>query len=264
MVADLNKSPVIIGVSLKMYFGHQQTIDWCRRVSQIAATHQATKLKKAQIFVLPSLPSIGLVSEYLKSSGIGYGAQDMYHEDKGAFTGEVGGEILRELGCDYVEIGHAERRKLFGETDEVISAKVAAAVRNGLTPVLCVGESEHVGAQEAAELCIKQIEKSGAATDDKIQMLVAYEPVWAIGATKPASKEHIIQVCERLTQFLDSSSTFSGSRVIYGGSAGPGLLTELDGRVNGMFLGRFVHNPENLIKILDEVLALQAPLSVSA
>lgn len=264
MSANLSKSPVIIGVSLKMYFGHRQTVEWCNRVAQIAAAHPATKNSLAQIFVLPSMPSIGAVSENLHQAGIGTGAQDLYHEDKGAYTGEVGGELLRELGCDFVEIGHAERRRLFGETDEVVAEKTAAAVRNELTPVLCVGEEQQVSSADAAKICIRQIEAAGSKTDDSLQILVAYEPVWAIGADQPASKDHIVAVCQIITEFLDSSAKFKGSRVIYGGSAGPGLITELKGQVAGMFLGRFVHDPENLVEILDEIVALNGQQAMSA
>lgn len=263
MAAEISKSPVIIGISLKMYFGHQQTVDWCESVAEIARSHRAVIENHVQLFVLPSMPSLGTVAPILHNAGIGMGAQDLYHEDKGAYTGEVGGEMLRELGCDFVEIGHAERRRLFGETDEVVAEKTAAAIRNSLTPVLCVGEEENLSAMNAAALCIRQIEASGSKTDDHIKLLVAYEPIWAIGAEKPASKSHIIEVCQKVSEFLNASGKFSGSRVIYGGSAGPGLLTELNGRIAGMFLGRFAHDPSNLVEILDEVVELhqQKPLS---
>jgi triosephosphate isomerase len=264
MSATIPTTPVILGVSLKMYFGHQETLDWCRRVAQIAAIHPAVSKNLASVFVLPSMPALGLVSSMLASTKVGLGAQDLYHQDKGAFTGEVGGAMLSEIGCKYVEIGHAERRKLFGETDQDVAEKLAAAVRNDLIPVLCVGEQNHVSAAEAAELCINQIRAAGAMlTEDKIELLVAYEPVWAIGADSPAPESHIVGVCSLIIEFLDSSDRFKGSRVIYGGSAGPGLLSRLHGGLSGLFLGRFAHDPDNIVKILDEVLEVLQPKTTS-
>jgi triosephosphate isomerase len=162
--------------------------------------------------------------------------------------------MLRELGCKYVEIGHAERRKLFGETDHDVAEKLSAALRNDLIPILCVGEQNHVSAEAAADLCINQIKAAGSvATDKNLDIIVAYEPVWAIGAEAPAPETHILDVCARITEFLASSDRFKNARVIYGGSAGPGLLTRLHGDLAGLFLGRFAHNTDNLVKILDEV-----------
>lgn len=259
MPIDISKAPVILGVSLKMYLGQQETIQWCKRISQIAMIHPAVSSGLAQIFVLPSMPTLGVVSNVLSSAGVGLGAQDLYHKDKGAFTGEVGGPMLREIGCEFVEIGHAERRKLFGETDHDVAEKLAAAVRNDLVPVLCVGEQNHVSPQAAAELCIAQIKSATEFIGGKqVQILVAYEPVWAIGADVPASKEHIIEVCKLIDKELVENKQLAGSRVIYGGSAGPGLLTELNGQVSGLFLGRFAHDPQNLAQVLDEVSAIFA------
>jgi triosephosphate isomerase len=263
MPIDISKPPVILGVSLKMYFGHQETIDWCTRVSQIAMIHPAISNGLAKLFVLPSMPTLGVVSKVLQSAGVGVGAQDLFHKDRGAYTGEVGGKMLRELGCQYVEIGHAERRKLFGETDHEVAEKLSAAMRNDLVPVLCVGEQNHVSVQAAADLCIDQILASVQYIDGKpVQILVAYEPVWAIGAEVPASKEHIMGVCRLISDFLAATPQLLGSRVIYGGSAGPGLLSELQGEVSGLFLGRFAHDPQNLIQVLDEVSAMAAQSTV--
>lgn len=148
---------------------------------------------------------------------------------------------------------------MFGETDHDVAEKLAAAVRNDLVPVLCVGEQNHVSPQAAADLCIAQIKSATEFIGDTpVQILVAYEPVWAIGADVPASKEHIVEVCKRIANELQANKQLVGSRVIYGGSAGPGLLTELNGQVSGLFLGRFAHDPQNLVQVLDEVSALFA------
>jgi triosephosphate isomerase len=259
MPIDISKEPIILGVSLKMYFGHQETIDWCKRVSQIAMIHPAVSNGLVKLFVLPSMPTLGVVSPVLKSSNVGLGAQDLFHQDRGAYTGEVGGPMLRELGCQFVEIGHAERRKLFGETDHQVAEKLAAAVRNDLVPVLCVGEQNHVSPKAAADLCINQVKAATQFLEGKsVGVIVAYEPVWAIGAEEPASTAHIIEVCKLVSEYLDATKQFEGSRVIYGGSAGPGLITELGGKVSGLFLGRFAHDTKNLVQVLDEVSALFA------
>src|SRR6476620_7122787 len=116
---------MIIGVSLKMYFGHAQTLDWCRTVGAMAAERPPSSTR---LFLLPSFPSLPGVADVLSGSGVAFGAQDLTAEDAGAQTGEVGGAILAELGCRYVEVGHAERRTLFGESEELVSAKTAAAL----------------------------------------------------------------------------------------------------------------------------------------
>lgn len=247
-----------------MYFGRQQTIDWCNRVSNIATDHPAFQSGLVQLFILPSVAYIDLVGPRLRKIGIKIGAQNLFQEDAGAYTGEISGSQIHELGCDFVEIGHAERRRLFGETDQVVAEKTAAAVRNNLTPVLCVGETEQGTIKEAVDACVEQIEQAGSLLQNNVELLVAYEPVWAIGANQPASREHIASVSQQITRFLDSNPKFNGSRVIYGGSAGPGLITELDTQVAGMFLGRFVHDPENLVAILDEVLAMHNRIAESA
>ncbi|MFJ5842836.1 triose-phosphate isomerase [Streptomyces shenzhenensis] len=243
--------PVLLGVSLKMYFGHQQTLNWARRISALAERHPALTSDTARLFVLPSFPAIVPAAGILAPYGITYGAQDIATEDSGPYTGEVGGPALKEIGCRYAEVGHAERRRLYGEGDTVVAAKTAAALRNGLTPVLCLGERDQADPRDAAERTVAEAERllqglSGA-------VVLAYEPQWAIGAPEPASAEHISTVCTALRGWLDSRPQHAGSTVIYGGSAGPGLLTRLTAGVGGLFLGRFAHDPANVEAVLDEI-----------
>ena len=124
-----------------MYFGHEQTIQWCRAVADIAATHPAVRDDHVTLVVLPSFLYIAEAVDVFAGTRVAVGGQDLFWADEGAFTGEVSGKHLRELGCGYAEIGHAERRRVFGETDTMIAAKTAAAFRNRLTPILCVGEA---------------------------------------------------------------------------------------------------------------------------
>jgi triosephosphate isomerase (TIM) len=243
---------MIIGVSLKMYFGHAQTLDWCRTVGAMAAERPPSSTR---LFLLPSFPSLPGVADVLSGSGVAFGAQDLTAEDAGAQTGEVGGAILAELGCRYVEVGHAERRTLFGESEELVSAKTAAALRHGLVPVLCLGEAGHGEAAPAAVECVRQLDSALAASRTAGltgPLVVAYEPHWAIGAAEPAPEEHISTVCAALRVAVAKLDAHPESSVIYGGSAGPGLLTRLADTVDGLFLGRFAHEPAALATVLDE------------
>ena len=260
--ADRVSAGVVIGVSLKMYFGGQETLAWCRSVADITRRHPAVTTGLAEIFVLPGAPVITQTLEVFADTPVKVGAQNLFWEDRGAFTGEVSGAMLRELGCRYVEVGHAERRRLFGEDDIVVAAKTAAALRNRLTPVLCIGEPDRTSVAEASARCVAEVGAAlkVAARDDCLGPIVAaYEPQWAIGASEPATPEHIGGVCRALVRWLAANNALGGSRVIYGGSAGPGLLPRLGDAVGGLFLGRFAHDPRAFEAILDDVLAVRRP-----
>ncbi|MGB4137667.1 MAG: triose-phosphate isomerase family protein [Microbacterium sp.] len=241
---------MLIGASLKMYFSHARTVAWVQDVAAVLDGHPARD--RVEAFVIPQYPSIPACLD--AAGALAVGAQDVATEDAGAFTGEVSGSVLAELGCRFVEVGHAERRRMFGDTDEVVAAKTHAALRNGLTPILCIGESERADPGAAAEVCIEQI--ASALADARAAgvagpLVIAYEPLWAIGAPEPAEPGHIVQVCRRLRAHLGEQGL--QARVIYGGSAGPGLLTRIADSVDGLFLGRFAHDPAAVRAILDEV-----------
>jgi triosephosphate isomerase len=245
----------LVGVSLKMYFGHTRTVEWCRAIRRIADTHEAVRSGRAELFVLPTYPSIPAALEIL-APVVAVGAQDVATADAGAFTGEVSGAELAELGCSIVEVGHAERRRLLGETSEQVSDKLAAALRNGLLPLLCVGEQVEGSVEDAIAAAVEQIERAlqtadSAGADGPI--VVAYEPEWAIGRAEPAPPVRVRAVSAGIRDHLAGLEGRHGSRVIYGGSAGPGLLTELGSDVDGLFLGRFAHDPDAVAAILDEV-----------
>ena len=149
-----------IGSSLKMYFSHRRTLEWVQEVAKICADHPATVGGAVQFFVIPTFPSIPGVVELARPAGIAVGGQDLHWEDSGPFTGEVSGAELAELGATMVEVGHAERRAMFGETDEIVARKTLAGLRNGLAPVLCIGEAEPGAPDHAAGLCIEQLESA--------------------------------------------------------------------------------------------------------
>ncbi|WP_226344172.1 triose-phosphate isomerase family protein [Agilicoccus flavus] len=250
----------LIGSSLKMYFGRERMAHWAAEVADICRSHPATTGGVVQPFVIPSLVAIDDVHGLVADAGVLVGAQDMYWEDAGAFTGEVSPGELVDHGVRLVEIGHAERRALFGETDESVARKVDAAWRHGLVPVLCLGEVERGGAQEAVAECVAQLEASLRAAVEAGRggdLVLAYEPVWAIGAPEPAGVEHIREVCGALREHLAGVAPVADGRVIYGGSAGPGLLPRIADAVDGMFLGRFAHDPEAFRTILDEAITCE-------
>jgi triosephosphate isomerase (TIM) len=247
---------VLIGVSLKMYMGFAQTVRWCEQVAAIAVTHPAVVAGIAELFVLPSFPVIPRCHEVFADTSVRVGAQHLAPADFGAYTGEVGAPMLAEIGCTYAEVGHAERRWLFGEDVPTIAARSVAALRNGLTPVLCVGEERPEAADRAARECLYDVHAVVEAARRAClaaSLVVAYEPQWAIGAAEPAPTEHIRQVCGLLAQGLRDEPAAVGSRVIYGGSAGPGLLSRLGPAVDGLFLGRFAHDPAAVEAVLDEI-----------
>ena len=144
---------ITLGVSLKAYLGYRQTVSWAAGVAEVLAGHRPD----LELFVLPSYPALAEVRRILAGTGVGLGAQNLAADDFGAQTGEVTGAMLVELGCRYVTVGHAERRSRFGESDDVVAAKIAAAFRHGLTPVLCVGETDHRTATQAISECIRQL-----------------------------------------------------------------------------------------------------------
>lgn len=238
-----------------MYFDTAQAAEWCAAVAELARRHDALTSGTVALFVLPSFTALTTAIDIFAGTSVSVGAQDLFWEDHGAFTGEVNGADLRGVGCTLVEIGHAERRRILGETDNIIGKKLAAAVRNSLVPVLCVGEVEQCSVVEAGEWCIRQLEtildsRSAGASP----MLVAYEPEWAIGAERAASITHVSGVSARLREWLSLRPGLEKSRVIYGGSAGPGLLAQLGYAVDGLFLGRFAHDPLSLERVLDDAL----------
>ncbi len=253
---------VTVGVSLKMYFGSREAREWFSRVADTVRDRPAVMSGSVELFVIPTYLQIAAALEAFAGTPVVIGAQDVATADRGAYTGEVSAAELAEIGVGVAEVGHAERRELFGETDDVVAAKAAAALRNGITPVLCLGEIERTDAAAAATVAQLRADLAGAPAG---RVIVAYEPVWAIGAAEPAPREHIVAVSRALRAELDTLSDRAGSSVIYGGSAGPGLLTGLGDAVDGLFLGRFAHDPAALAAVLDEASArLQLARRVAA
>jgi triosephosphate isomerase len=163
------------------------------------------------------------LSESLKASDIAFGVQNAYFEEKGAFTGELSLSMVKEFGCQYVLIGHSERREIFGESDELVATKVSATLEAGLIPMLCVGETLDERESGVTEKVVKTqidavLSKVGIAAFEKI--VIAYEPVWAIGTGKTASPEQAQDVHAFIRQLLvaEDAEVAAKTRILYGGS----------------------------------------------
>jgi len=250
-------SRVTVGVSLKTYFGHERARAWFDEVAALVRGHDAVAAGAVELFITPTYLQVLPAIAAFDGTPVRVGGQDVSADGPGAHTGEVTAAELAEVGATIAEIGHAERRRLHGETDDIVAAKTRAARGAGLTPLLCIGEVEQQDAARAAIVAVTQL-RSAVEGADPGAVIVAYEPVWAIGAPEPAAHDHIRIVAAALRDALDADPARAGSVVIYGGAAGPGLLTALGDAVDGVFLGRFAHDPAALVTVLDEAAALAA------
>ena len=241
-----------VGVSLKAYFGYRASVSWLEAAIELAAASPAVRDGRVEVFLAPSAPVLETAVRLARNTPVQICAQDCSAWPTGAHTGETTAELLAELGVAMVELGHAERRRDHGETDEVIALKTEAATLWGLTPLVCVGESERGTPAEAARVCLDQLTRT---LDPAAPAVIAYEPVWAIGAAHPADPDHVSAVATVLREHLGDRDQ---RPILYGGSAGPGLLHSLGPAVDGLFLGRFAHDIRNLGRVLDEADAAAA------
>jgi triosephosphate isomerase len=201
--------------------------------------------KGVEIVIAPVFTALSSVSSALNGSGIGLAAQDCFWEEQGAFTGEVSPILLRDAGCSHVLVGHSERRQLFGETDESVNRKARAAVASGLTTIICVGETVEERENRATFTVVgKQVNAAlfGFSPDDCSRIVIAYEPVWAIGTGRTATDEQAQEVHCYIRNLVTMSMgpKVAGSlRILYGGSVKPdnirGLMSQPD--IDGALIG---------------------------
>ena len=197
------------------------------------------------VVVLPPFTDIRSVQTLIDADhlALSYGGQDLSPYDSGAFTGEVSGAMLAKLGCEYVVVGHSERRQHHQEGDEVASAKAQAARRHGLTPIVCVGESLAVRqANEHVTFVLGQVAGSLADLPDVRQVVIAYEPVWAIGTGEVATPEDAQQVCAAIRKWVSKThgaDSAAAIRILYGGSVKGDSAPELMGQpdIDGALVG---------------------------
>ena len=176
------------------------------------------------VVIAPPFTSIYAVSQIIKGSELGLAGQNFYSGNKGAYTGEVSLEMLKDVGCGYVLIGHSERRQLFRESDEDVNRKVHFAIQMGITAVVCVGETQkHREEGNALNVIEAQLSKglAGLSSESIAHLVIAYEPVWAIGTGVNASPAQVVETHKFIRKFLFEIHGFSGNikpRILYGGS----------------------------------------------
>lgn len=202
-------------------------------------------VKDVEIVVCPVFTSLGAVREKLRNTNIKLGAQNMHWEKQGAFTGEISPEMLKDIGCDYVIIGHSERRQYFAETDETVNRKIKAAFAYGLTPIMCVGETleqRQKGDTERVIATQVKADLAGISAQEAAGMVIAYEPIWAIGTGVNASAEDANAVCtfiRNLVREMFGQQAAESIRIQYGGSVKPENAAELMAKsdIDGALVG---------------------------
>ena len=207
--------------------------------------------------ICPPFTSLMALAEALNGTGIGLGAQDLHWEEKGAFTGQVAPNMVKEF-CSYVIIGHSERRTYFGETDETVNKKTHAALKAGLTPIVCVGETlEQYESGLTSEVVLRQINAGLAGIDsaNAAKIVVAYEPVWAIGTGKASSAENAQGVHGKVIRTalagLFGESNAQAIRILYGGSVTAANAAEFFAQpdIDGALVGGASLKPDEIVAI---------------
>ena len=247
--------PLMAG-NWKMNLNHLEAI---AVVQKLAFALNETDLEACEVAVLPPFTDIRSVQTLIDADKLDlrYGAQDLSTQDKGAFTGEISGAMLAKLGCTYVAVGHSERREYHAESDEIVNAKVQAAYRHGITPILCVGEVLEIRkAGTHIEHTLAQLDGAlaGLPADKARSIVVAYEPVWAIGTGEVATPEDAQEVCAairtRLAE-LYSGDLADGVRVLYGGSVKASNVAAIMAKpdVDGALVGGASLDPDEFVAI---------------
>ncbi|BDD82209.1 triosephosphate isomerase [Tsukamurella pulmonis] len=227
----MSRKPLIAG-NWKMNLNHLEAI---AVVQKLAFALPDKYFAHVDVAVIPPFTDLRSVQTAVDGDDlkITYGAQDLSPHDSGAYTGDISGAFLAKLGCTWVVVGHSERRTLHGETDEVVLAKAKAALRHGLTPIVCIGEGLDVREQGGhVAHCVNQLSGSlaGLTADELSKIVIAYEPVWAIGTGKVATPQDAQEVCAAVRAAvaeLGGAEVAAGIRVLYGGSVSSKNVGEL-------------------------------------
>lgn len=221
------RKPIIAG-NWKLYKTSVEAVELVGQIKNLVKDVTYTEIIVAPVFTV-----LDKVKEAIGDSGLKLAAQDCFWEDEGAFTGEVSPKMLVDVGCTHVLIGHSERRQYFNETDEKINKKIKTAMKGGLTVIFCIGETlEERESVMTFEVIERQVVQglSGILPSDMNQLVIAYEPVWAIGTGKTATDDQAQEVHKFIRKLLSqiySRPVADGIRVIYGGSVKPGNIKGL-------------------------------------
>ena len=243
----------MVASNWKMNKGLYETRDLIREM--FPALHD---VENVEVVICPPFVGLGVARRELDGSSIKLGAQNMHWSNSGAFTGEISPVILKEL-CEYVILGHSERRAMFGETDETVNKKVLAALAHGLKPIVCVGETlEENQSGITAEVVSRQVraDLAGLTQEQAEQVVIAYEPVWAIGTGLAATPEGANavhkDVIRPILREMFGEEIGDGMRILYGGSVNPGNAEELFGQsdINGGLIGGASLKAESFIALV--------------
>lgn len=253
MEKDIMRKKMIAG-NWKMNKSTRDAIELANGIKRDLS--QATDIS---IVVCPPYTALDEVSEVLYESNILLGAQNMHWEDSGAFTGEVSSFMLKELNCTFVILGHSERRQLFHETDEDVNKKTRTALKHNLTPIICVGETLEEREKNVTFQVIEgQINNSlkGLSAQDVIKIIIAYEPVWAIGTGKTATPQQAQEVHAFIRGFLKQKYSQNESKnilILYGGSVKPSNTKELmlEQDIDGALVGGASLNIKDFCEIVN-------------
>ncbi|MGK7956062.1 MAG: triose-phosphate isomerase [Crocosphaera sp.] len=236
---------IIIAGNWKMHKTQAEALEFLTVLkSNVEETDEAREI----VLCVP-FTSLSILSKSLHGGTVRLGAQNVHWEDKGAYTGEISGPMLTELGVDYVVIGHSERRQYFGETDETANLRVITAQSHGLTPILCVGETKQQrDAGEAESVIINQLQK-GLVDVDQSKLVIAYEPIWAIGTGDTCDAEEANRIIKIIREQLSNKKV----TIQYGGSVKPNNIDEImkQSDIDGALVGGASLDPVNFARIVN-------------
>ena len=210
---------------------------------------------KNEIVICPPFTLLNEVNKSIKNTNVKLGAQNMHFEEEGAFTGEVSGLMLKDIGCEYVILGHSERRQYFNETDELINKKITTALKRNLKPILCIGETlDQRNNNETLKIIENQLRNCLNNINEMENIVVAYEPIWAIGTGKnatPQQAEEIHKFIRELLTNMYNEKVSNNIRIIYGGSMKPENSKELLSmpNIDGGLVGGASLDPKSFAKI---------------
>ena len=247
----------IIAANWKMHKTHLEAI---RDVQKLSYLLDRADADRVEVVICPAFTALRAVQTLIDSDRLPYGlgAQNVHQEEKGAFTGEVSPLMLQALKCDYVIVGHSERRQLFGETDEVVNKKVRAVFSHAMVPILCVGESlgeREAGATEDKVAGQVRRDLQGVGTVDAARLVIAYEPIWAIGTgrnAEPADAGQVVGLIRETLSSAYSKEVADAVRVQYGGSVKAGNIRDFMAHpeIDGALVGGASLDPEEFALIV--------------
>ena len=243
-------TPLVVG-NWKMHGGPAACVELARA---IVGGRRKERIS-AEIALAPPFTGLAPVKKTIGKNSVKLAAQNCYWQDSGAFTGEISPAMLAEIGCDFVIIGHSERRHLFGEDDKAVAQKLPAVIRHGMRPILCVGETlEERQSDRTRAVIARQLDSAlkGLAEGDIEKVEIAYEPVWAIGTGKNATPKDAAEVHKAIRAEL-ATRGHPGVRILYGGSVNEKNIGSLlaEDEINGVLVGGASLDPEGWARIVE-------------